>query len=504
MSVFRNDDDIGVSSEDIETVKSNGLPKPLTTSPEASSTASDSPTPTNSVHEKNWYTTHWQALVCEEQRQLLGTEEDSSDRQSDCDGETGANDAGQVGGAAGSAVTSYTAAEDDVWEVTEEQREYYRTQFLSLQPDCHGLLPGNVARAFFEKSRLPVTELRKIWQLSDVSKDGALSLEEFNTAMHLVVLRRNHIPLPDTLPPCLIPSSPAATSTASSSLRTSPHRGKQWTKFVESPTSSISSPGPKPVNFDFQKASVEQDPKILHPVPLRVTPGPGDVDEPPTVADIRPIQRPQPKKHTAPGPGAIPPPPAQAAPDESVICGKKEPPPPPPPRPYRHHTRSSSLDLTRLGKSTILLNMPPTVPPRTSPGTVSPRKQSVVEKNNDEESGFANFAQFPDDNKKQVNTGAFQIYRKPGSVNVAKPNLVQDNTETAHWSPAEIPLDVSVVMREAHNAVLRKHCHQLQQTLAQLMEEKASLQAILDQLLTNNCFNFEQQLQITTEQESTS
>lgn len=30
-------------------------------SPEASSTASDSPTPTNSVHEKNW-SSHWQGL----------------------------------------------------------------------------------------------------------------------------------------------------------------------------------------------------------------------------------------------------------------------------------------------------------------------------------------------------------------------------------------------------------------------------------------------------------
>lgn len=44
-------------------------------------------------------------------------------------------------------------------------------------------------------------------QLSDVTKDGALSLEEFNVAMHLVVLRRNNIPLPDTLPPSLIPTT---------------------------------------------------------------------------------------------------------------------------------------------------------------------------------------------------------------------------------------------------------------------------------------------------------
>lgn len=33
----------------------------VTTSPEASSTASESPTPTNSVHEKNW-STHWHSL----------------------------------------------------------------------------------------------------------------------------------------------------------------------------------------------------------------------------------------------------------------------------------------------------------------------------------------------------------------------------------------------------------------------------------------------------------
>lgn len=42
-------------------------------SPEASSTASDSPTPTNSVQERSWAVGgNWQGLVCEEQRQLLG------------------------------------------------------------------------------------------------------------------------------------------------------------------------------------------------------------------------------------------------------------------------------------------------------------------------------------------------------------------------------------------------------------------------------------------------
>lgn len=43
--------------------------------------------------------------------------------------------------------------------------------------------------------------------MSDVTKDGALSLAEFKLAMHLVVLRRNNITLPKKLPPSLVPSS---------------------------------------------------------------------------------------------------------------------------------------------------------------------------------------------------------------------------------------------------------------------------------------------------------
>ena len=44
-------------------------------------------------------------------------------------------------------------------------------------------------------------------QLSDLNCDGALSLEEFCIAMHLVVLRRNDIELPEHLPISLMPYS---------------------------------------------------------------------------------------------------------------------------------------------------------------------------------------------------------------------------------------------------------------------------------------------------------
>lgn len=332
-------------------------------SPEAWSTNSDSPTPTNSVTDRQWAKeTLWQGLLGDEHRQLLGTEEESSDRHSSED----ENDL------------------ESVYQITPEQRDYYYKQFKSVQHDNKGFISGQVARVFFEKSRIPVEELRHIWQLCDVSRDGALSLAEFTAAMHLVVLRRNNIPLPAMLPSCLhstilqfdsqisakLPQEPPeadllhlndddeddktdntvipaqgstvkriisdkngmniSTLSASTQASSGSRQGNQpsltppalappvknrsisnspiiesnatpplltiesgldktkdrnlwaptdippsqWTKFAESPTSNVSSPGPKPVNFDMQRTAqaVVSDPQILHPVPLRVTP----------------------------------------------------------------------------------------------------------------------------------------------------------------------------------------------------------------------------------------
>ncbi|XP_073824970.1 RALBP1 associated Eps domain containing isoform X2 [Musca autumnalis] len=448
-------------------------------SPEAWSTNSDSPTPTPTNTERPWAKdTLWQGLLGDEHRQLLGTEEESSDRHSSDDDDDDDNETDL----------------ETVYQITPEQREYYFNQFKSVHHDTNGLLSGQAARVFFEKSRIPVEELRHIWQLCDVTRDGALSLAEFTAAMHLVVLRRNNIPLPATLPHCLhptvlqrttlanhmmtqepaeadllhldededdntdntivgmntgmsltgnsansvrmlnentvmnmstlsassqasigsrqcvttttknpnsltpptipppppvknrsisnspkvdqptispplnIPSSKTVYSTSKDSSLWSTNVGNeehlqfvttdtqpsQWTKFNESPTSNVSSPGPKPVNFDMQRTAqaVVSDPQILHPVPLRVTPVGGVIttnaatapnndkhnhelsgDSVLTVresspksstfsscnttqhrdslqnSDLRAIQRPQAKKIPAKNIGAIPPPP---------------------------------------------------------------------------------------------------------------------------------------------------------------------------------------------------
>ncbi|XP_013415466.1 ralBP1-associated Eps domain-containing protein 1 isoform X2 [Lingula anatina] len=157
--------------------------------------------------------------------------------------------------------SSDTDSVEDIWMISDEQKEYYVKQFRTLQPDLNGVILGAVAKDFFEKSKLPNDVLSKIWRLSDVNKDGALSLEEFCTAMHLVVLRRNEIELPDSLPPSLMP----------------------YTTLTDEPFNLDLPPGstikrPTPTSPSPQQPN-QQDSKIIHPVALRMSPDGHLVDD---------------------------------------------------------------------------------------------------------------------------------------------------------------------------------------------------------------------------------
>jgi RalBP1-associated Eps domain-containing protein len=175
---------------------------------------------------------------------------------------------------------------------------------------------------------------------------------------------------------------------------------KEWTKFTESPTSNVSSPGPKPVNFDLQRTTqaVVSDPQILHPVPLRVTPvantdvagtandddanrhfrkidslvyaaaqqlgdGQTDTTSPKQAqqqpqyynvqqrdslpTDLRPIQRPQPKK--PPTKGILPPPPQRESAAVAAAASVTE-------------VLSNTTDMT--GSLSLKKEVPPLPPPR--------------------------------------------------------------------------------------------------------------------------------------------
>ena len=260
---------------------------------------------------------------------MLGTEEESSDRASSEDELLGDDD--DEGGDVLHKKDYPHQQSRSVWAITKEQLNYYTTQFFNMQSNPVGLIPGTQAKEFFEKSRLPISELRTIWQLSDVSKDGCLSLDEFLTAMHLVVLRRNEIALPESLPNCLRPefirkkletrtrnliseeesSIDALDGTLiksasridksninlgekqASAISSGPRKdmvneslmpGESSFKPQEttpaaddtiSLASLVSSPGagdrPKPVNFDFMRPDIRRDPHIIQPLPLRIS-----------------------------------------------------------------------------------------------------------------------------------------------------------------------------------------------------------------------------------------
>lgn len=429
----------------------------------------------------------------EEHRQLLGNEEDSSDRHS-------------------------SDEEHDIWSIADDQRDYYTNQFQAMQPDLRGKISGAIAKEFFEKSKLPVHELSKIWQLSDIDKDGALSIEEFRTAMHLVVLRRNSIELPEVLPPSLVPKLPQKpTDVVDASGHQAPShpapvprprshspplkeplspQNKEWTKFNDSPTSTVSSPSMKPVNFDFSTASVEQDPRILHPVARRVSPDghaipyASEQEKPPISADAcgdckggatqkNIVKRLPGSSATLPMvpqqtlayvvttevsgdvaansfSGAVAGAPTLAGSQGQLSLPqgpKKEPPPPPPPRPKRNHARSSSLDLNRLGKSNPQnLGAPPAVPPRVSPGNVSKSITGDIPSGMD----FADFDHFAESrsdvatgppSQHQFQPGAFEVYKKPTSAEelAASPFLSESSySDDEESSPA--PTDDSAML----------------------------------------------------------
>nr|XP_033341062.1 ralBP1-associated Eps domain-containing protein 1 isoform X2 [Megalopta genalis] len=476
------DEDDRRSSDSNRAVKGRHAPESTTESeseaesPRETGGSTDSPTPTNSViQDRNndiggkaildSVTEDWQGLS-DELRQLLGTEEESSERHSSDEGD-------------GDAESSEFPPE--VWIITDEQCEYYTTQFSQLQLDPDGLLHGHIARTFFQRSGLPLQELSHIWRLADITRDGALSLEEFLVAMHLVVLRRHHVPLPDVLPLPLLnplfrqkterPPIPSNTTTqkivpnTTKTIEKSKYR--EWTKFVDSPTgtsSSLTIPGLQLVNFDFQKSDVEKDPKILHPVPLRLTPEAailasgangnsnscttlGDDDLQHTATAL--LQRPLIKKPSAPNEEGI------------IVTPKKEPPPPPPPRPYRTHARSSSLDLNKLGKNgQSFLGAPPLIPPRISPGISELPENPPLETITPQPQQFTGVC------------GAFHIYRKPSPKR-------EGGEEDAPKDEVEESKKLTLQELREKNTELRLVCEELTRELASALQERINLRAKL-------------------------
>ena len=175
--------------------------------------------------------------------------------------------------------------DDDIWTIKPKLLSYYETQFKTMQTNLNGFITGAVAKPFFEKSKLPLAELSKIWELSDVTKDGVLSFAEFCTAMHLVVLRVRNFDLPNELPAKLQPYAPLIDFNSETNLLGSKsakslsgneelllNQSDSEDLTISSPTQSATkfaslSMQDKPVHFSVRPQ--QPDVQLAHPVALR-------------------------------------------------------------------------------------------------------------------------------------------------------------------------------------------------------------------------------------------
>ncbi|XP_047662814.1 epidermal growth factor receptor substrate 15-like 1 isoform X1 [Tachysurus fulvidraco] len=108
---------------------------------------------------------------------------------------------------------------DSHWAVRPEEKSKFDGIFDSLVP-VNGLLSGEKVKPVLMNSKLPVDVLGKVWDLSDIDKDGHLDRDEFAVAMHLVYRALEKEPVPSVLPSSLIPPSKRKKSVGSLSSMT--------------------------------------------------------------------------------------------------------------------------------------------------------------------------------------------------------------------------------------------------------------------------------------------
>ncbi|XP_065226196.1 intersectin-2 isoform X2 [Planococcus citri] len=85
------------------------------------------------------------------------------------------------------------------WSVTPEEKKVFEGQFHSLKP-VDGNITGENAKGFFVQSGLAPNILAFIWELSDVTRDGQLNINEFTAACKLIQMKLRGYNVPPQLP----------------------------------------------------------------------------------------------------------------------------------------------------------------------------------------------------------------------------------------------------------------------------------------------------------------
>ncbi|GAW21762.1 hypothetical protein ANO14919_112870 [Xylariales sp. No.14919] len=93
------------------------------------------------------------------------------------------------------------------WAITKDEKTRYDQLFRAWDGLSKGFIGGDQAIEIMGQSGLDKLDLERIWTLSDNGNKGRLDLDEFAVAMHLIYRKLNGYPIPNTLPPELVPPS---------------------------------------------------------------------------------------------------------------------------------------------------------------------------------------------------------------------------------------------------------------------------------------------------------
>jgi len=101
----------------------------------------------------------------------------------------------------------FEQSNEEMYWALQDSAERLFDNFEALGP-VGGFLSPQIARDVLMKTGLKKDDLRKIWNLSDIDRDGYFDHHEFVVAMFLcdAVIQKNR-PIPDTLPPSVVPPS---------------------------------------------------------------------------------------------------------------------------------------------------------------------------------------------------------------------------------------------------------------------------------------------------------
>ncbi|KAJ6547158.1 hypothetical protein B0H19DRAFT_1211812 [Mycena capillaripes] len=119
-----------------------------------------------------------------------------------------ARPSGSAPGASPSAMGSGAfGAPQPAWDVSLAEKANSDRWFDSLDTQKRGYIQDDVAVPFMLESKLSGEDLAQIWDLADMNNDGRLTRDGFAIAWYLIQKKRNGVPIPNSLPPSLIPPS---------------------------------------------------------------------------------------------------------------------------------------------------------------------------------------------------------------------------------------------------------------------------------------------------------